>query len=77
MTATIRDQVLEAICEVYAISAEDFTDQTAFSDLGDSLDRIELTFCVEDTLDIVIPEEQDQGLRTVGEFVTFCASKQT
>ena len=67
MLEKVRDMLAEAL----NISAEKITmDSTVIEDLGaDSLDMVELLSRLEDEEGITIPEEDLDGLTTVGDIV--------
>lgn len=47
------------------------------SDLGaDSLDVVELIMSIEDEFEIEVPDEQIEGIRTVGDIVNYIQSRQ-
>ena len=74
-TGSIRDRVIEIVCEQMGASKDKVAEQTAFiNDLGaDSLDTVELVMEFEDEFDTSIPDEQAEKIKTVGEAIEFIA----
>jgi acyl carrier protein len=76
-----RDEVLavmrDAAVELLKIDPAKVTEQATFAeDLeADSLDVVELVMALEEKLDISIPEEDLEGIKTVGEALDVIASK--
>ena len=56
---------------------EEVTNEAAFiEDLGaDSLDVVELVMALEEEFDIEIPDEEAEGIRTVGDAVKYIEEK--
>ena len=76
-----RDQVLkilrEAAVEVLGVEAEQVTLEASFKDDldADSLDLVELVMALEENFDISVPEEDLEGVATVGQAVDLVLSK--
>lgn len=76
-----RDEVLavmrDAAVELLKIDPAKVTEEATFADdlEADSLDVVELVMALEEKLDISIPEEELEGIKTVGEALTVIASK--
>ena len=76
-----RDEVLavmrDAAVELLKIDPAKVTEQATFAeDLeADSLDVVELVMALEEKLDISIPEEELEGIKTVGEALDVIAAK--
>lgn len=76
-----RDEVLaamrDAAVELLKIDPAKVTEQATFAeDLeADSLDVVELVMALEEKLDISIPEEDLEGIKTVGEAIDVIAAK--
>lgn len=76
-----RDEVLavmrDAAVELLKIDPAKVTEDATFAeDLeADSLDVVELVMALEEKLDISIPEEELEGIKTVGEALTVIAAK--
>lgn len=71
---TVRERVIDIICEHMGASRDKVTDETRFiNDLGaDSLDTIELVMEVEDEFGIDIPDENAvETINTVGEAIAY------
>lgn len=72
-------EIFNAIAEIVAdrtdTAMEDVKNESTFRDLGiDSLDTVEVLMELEDKLGTTI--ELDQKIETVGDLVTFIASKE-
>ena len=76
-----RDEVLavmrDAAVELLKIDPAKVTEEATFAeDLeADSLDVVELVMALEEKLDISIPEEELEGIKTVGEALDVIAAK--
>jgi acyl carrier protein len=76
-----RDEVLnvmrDAAVELLKIDPAKVTEEATFAeDLeADSLDVVELVMALEEKLDISIPEEDLEGIKTVGEALDVIAAK--
>lgn len=76
-----RDEVLavmrDAAVELLKIDPAKVTEEATFAeDLeADSLDVVELVMALEEKLDISIPEEDLEGIKTVGEALNVIAAK--
>ncbi|MHB8917902.1 MAG: acyl carrier protein [Desulfocucumaceae bacterium] len=67
------EKVRALISEQLGIDEADITMESSFiEDLGaDSLDIVELVMALEEEFDIVIPDEDAEKIRTVGEAVNY------
>jgi len=72
-TNSIREKVLDIVCEQMGASRDKITDATSFiNDLGaDSLDTVELVMEFEDEFDLNIPDEDAEKIQTVGDAVSY------
>ena len=72
------DKVKELISEQLDVKADDITEASNIQDdLGaDSLDVVDLVMALEDEFDVVIPEDQVENIKTVGDIVKFIEDKQ-
>lgn len=76
-----RDEVLavmrDAAVELLKIDGAKVTETATFADdlEADSLDVVELVMALEEKLDISIPEEELEGIKTVGEALDVIAAK--
>ena len=73
MGSSVRDRVIEIVCEQMGQSKEKVTESTSFiNDLGaDSLDTVELVMELEDEFDLSIPDEEAEKIKTVGDAITY------
>ena len=69
----IAEKVKNIVTEQLGVDAEEVTTDAAFiEDLGaDSLDTVELVMAFEEEFGIVIPDEDADKIRTVGEAVKY------
>lgn len=73
----IADRVREIIAEQLMVDLEEVTEEAFFvNDLGaDSLDTVELIMEFEDEFGIEIPDEDAEGIQTVGEAIAYIESR--
>jgi acyl carrier protein len=71
--ASVRDRVIEIVCEQMGQSKDKVTENTSFiNDLGaDSLDTVELVMELEDEFDLSIPDEEAEKIKTVGDAIQY------
>lgn len=71
------EEVKQIIVNELHVEAEKVTLETNLAeDLGaDSLDAVEVVMALEDKYDIEIPDEAAQGLKTVGDLVSYIETK--
>ena len=77
MSQEIQDKVVAIIVEKLNCEASEVTPTANFSsDLGaDSLDTVELIMEFEKAFDIQIPDQDAQGIKTVGDAVQYIVAK--
>lgn len=67
----VTTRIIALIAKQKSIAADSITPESTFDELQvDSLDKINLTFEVEDIFAIEIPDDSLNSLRTVGDVVT-------
>ncbi len=73
MGTSVRDRVIEIVCEQMGQSKEKVSETTSFiNDLGaDSLDTVELVMELEDEFDLSIPDEEAEKIKTVGDAIKY------
>ena len=66
-----------AAAEVLGVDESAVTEEARFKDDldADSLDLVELVMALEEQLDVSVPEEELEGIATVGDAVTLLLSK--
>ena len=71
------DKIKAIMMEQLNIDENDITEDTSFKDdLGlDSLDLFELAMAMEEEFGIEIPQEELEGLKTVGDVVEYLTGK--
>ena len=70
---SVGDQVKDIIAEELGLDREKVKDEAVLqTDLGaDSLDIVELVMKLEDNFDMKIPDEVAEGLKTVGDAISY------
>ena len=68
------ERIKEIIAEQFGLDAESITEETAFKDLGDSMDLIELIMALEEEFDMEIEDEEAEKLKTVGDAIEYLKS---
>ena len=73
---SVGDQVKDIIAEELGLDREKVKDEAVLqTDLGaDSLDIVELVMKLEDQFDMKIPDEDAEGLKTVGDAISYIES---
>lgn len=73
MGTSVRDRVIEIICEQMGQSKDKVSEETSFiNDLGaDSLDTVELVMELEDEFDLSIPDDAAEKIKTVGDAIGY------
>ncbi len=73
----VANRVKEIIAEQLMVELEEITEDSTFvDDLGaDSLDRVELIMEFEEEFGIEIPDEEAEGIQTVGEAIAYIERK--
>ena len=73
MSGSIRERVVDIVCEQMGASKDKVTEATSFiNDLGaDSLDTVELVMEFEDEFDLNIPDEDAEKIQTVGDAIKY------
>lgn len=67
---TVREKVIRVFSEFKKIPAEDINEATTFEQLGfDSLDGLNLIFELEEEFDLIIPDDQAQSMKSVGQVI--------
>ena len=77
MSQEILEKVCSIVSEQLSVAAGEVKSDSNFqNDLGaDSLDTVELVMALEEAFDIEIPDEEAEGIATVGDAVKFIEEK--
>ncbi len=69
----IEQKVTEIICEQLSVEESQVTREAKFQETlnADSLDIVELIMAFEEGFDIEIPDDQAEGIRTVGDAIAY------
>lgn len=72
----IFDKVKKVIVEQLNVEEDDVVEDASFiDDLGaDSLDIVELVMALEESFGVSIPDEEAEGIKTVGDAVAYIAA---
>ena len=75
-TGSIRDRVIEIVCEQMGASKDKVTETTSFiNDLGaDSLDTVELVMAFEEEFGVEIPDDAAEKILTVKDAIDYVKS---
>jgi acyl carrier protein len=73
----VMTEMREVAPEVLGVEPDAIVEEASFKDDldADSLDLVELVMGLEERLDVVIPEEELSGIKTVGEAVDLVVAK--
>lgn len=76
--SNISEKVTEIIIDKLGVDASEVTPEASFTnDLGaDSLDTVELIMEFEKEFDISIPDEEAEGILTVGDAISYLEKQQ-
>ena len=77
MSAEVESQIIEIICEQLDVQADEVDASKSFmDDLGaDSLAIVELVLALEEKFDVKIPDDEVDGLQTVGHAVSYITQR--
>lgn len=69
----IESKVIEVVANQFATQKEKISRATRFSEdlSADSLDTVEMVMELEDALDVKIPDEAADSIKTVGDVIAF------
>jgi acyl carrier protein len=77
MDASLQDRLRELVSSQLGVELDEIvTDARILDDLGaDSLDVVELVMALEETFDIVVPDEDVEGMLTIGDVESYVAGR--
>lgn len=65
------EKIRDIIADQFGVDADSITEDTAFKDLGDSMDLIELIMAMEEEFDMEIEDEEADSIKTVGDALDY------
>lgn len=73
----MQERLVKIIADQLGIDAAEVTPESSLiDDLGaDSLDIVELVMAIEEEFSLEIPDEDAEGMRTVGDILAYLAGK--
>lgn len=71
----VYQRVLEIVAETLGIQKDQIVPDTVLAEHGDSLDGVDITMEIEDEFELRIPDEDAQGLLTVGQIAQYVAAR--
>jgi acyl carrier protein len=77
MDASLQDRLRQLVSSQLGVELDELaTDARILDDLGaDSLDVVELVMAIEEAFDIVVPDEDVEGMQTVGDVESYLAGR--
>jgi len=77
MDATVQDRLRQLVSSQLGAELDEVvTEARILDDLGaDSLDVVELVMALEETFDIVVPDEDVEGMQTIGDVESYLATR--
>jgi acyl carrier protein len=77
MDASLQDRLRVLVSGQLGVDLDEIvTDARILDDLGaDSLDVVELVMALEETFDIVVPDEDVEGMLTIGDVESYLAAR--
>ena len=77
MDVRLQDRLLQLVSSQLGIELDEVVAEARIlDDLGaDSLDVVELVMALEETFDIVVPDEDVEGMQTIGDVETYLAGR--
>ena len=77
MDASLQDRLRQLVSSQLGVELDEvIEDARILDDLGaDSLDVVELVMAIEEAFDIVVPDEDVEGMQTVGDVESYLAGR--
>ncbi len=77
MSEALKDRIRGLVCEQLGVDAAELRSESdILDDLGaDSLDVVELVMAIEETFDIEVPDEDAEGMRTLGDVERYVSAR--
>ena len=73
--ANVRDRVFDLVAEECDVPRDSLDRATTLIELGDSLTRVEAVMEIEDAFEIALPDDEVDGVRTLGDLVDVVDAK--
>ena len=76
--SAVEEKVIRIVSEQLGVPKEEITRESSFVDdlKADSLDVVELVMEFEDEFEVIIPDEDYEKIRTVGDAITYIEERQ-
>ena len=77
MDATLQDRLRQLVSSQLGVEPDEVVEEARIlDDLGaDSLDVVELVMALEEAFDIVVPDEDVEGMETIGDVESYLAER--
>ena len=77
MSEELRAKIYQLVCDQLGVEKSQVrSEATLLDDLGaDSLDVVEMVMALEETFDLEIPDEDVEGIQTVGDVESYLAKR--
>jgi len=77
VSEALKDRIRGLVCEQLGVDAAELRSESdILDDLGaDSLDVVELVMAIEETFDIEVPDEDAEGMRTLGDVERYVSAR--
>ena len=77
MSEELRAKIYQLVCDQLGVEQSQVSPEaTLLDDLGaDSLDVVEMVMALEEVFDLEIPDEDVEGIRTVGDVESYLAKR--
>ena len=71
-----KQSVIDIVTEQYSLDAVDLKEDELFTNLGDSLEAVELMMELEEQFCLDIPQEESEKLKTISDVISYIESRQ-
>ncbi|MCB1116954.1 MAG: acyl carrier protein [Chlamydiia bacterium] len=73
---SIKQSVIDIVAKQYSLDAVDLKEDELFTNLGDSLEAVELMMELEEQFCLDIPQEESEKLKTISDVISYIESRQ-